>query len=127
MRWFKFLAILPLLSLASSVTLPKQFQQFGYGGIEGFVVDQAGIPVVEASVQVCNTMRGNCSGTVSQANGFYRITGLVAGRYTLWAEAKRYTSEWMPVIVVEEGQMMRQDIQLRREIPTIELQPERGR
>jgi len=123
MRWLKLLPLGLLVLLAVSVPFAKQWRQSGTGGIEGFVTDQANIPVGQASIQVCNTMRGGCAGALSELNGYYRIDGLIGGRYTLWAEAKRHSSEWMPVIIVEDGQITRQDIQLRREIPTITVQP----
>jgi len=123
MRCFRFVLLFACFSVANSVTLPKQLHPLGTGGIEGYVLDQAGIPVNLASVQVCNTMYGGCGAAVTQPNGFYQITGLAPGRYTLWAEAKRYTCEWLPTVIIEEGQITRQDLQLKREIPTLESQP----
>jgi len=125
MRSLRVFLLLAFFSVANSVTLPKQFQPLATGGMEGFVFDQAGIPVPMASVQVCNTLYGGCGSAISQPNGYYEITGLAAGRYTLWAQARRYTSEWIPIVIVEEGKMTRQDLLLRREIPTMESQPER--
>jgi len=54
----------------------------------------------------------------SQPNGFYRIADLAGGRYSLWADAKGHASEWIPMVIVEEGKTTRKDIQLKREIPT---------
>jgi hypothetical protein len=119
MRGFKF-AVLLMLPLVVSISLATQVLHGGSGGIEGLVVDQANMPIAMASMQVCDTMRGGCVSVLSRSSGFYRIIGLAAGRYSLWAEANRHTSEWMPMIYVEEGQITRQDIQLVREIPTLD-------
>jgi len=86
-------------------------------------MDQVGMPIAQARIQACNTMYGGCTSTVSEPSGSYRIDGLAAGRYSLWAEARMHTSEWTPVIIVEEGQMTRHDIQLRRDIPTMTVVP----
>ena len=123
MRWFKVLSYVLLFLMIASVPYAKQWRQELTGGIEGVVLDQAGIPIAQARIQACNTMRGGCSATVSTPNGAYRIEGLEAGRYSLWAEARMHNSEWTPMIIVEEGQMTRHDIQLRREIPTITALP----
>jgi hypothetical protein len=128
MRWFKFFPLVLLLLLATSVPFAKQWHQDANlgakGGIEGLVTDQIGMPIAQARVQVCNTMYGGCTSTTSEPSGSYRIDGLVAGRYSLWAEAKMHTSEWTPMIVVEEGLITRHDIQLRRDIPTMSVQPD---
>ncbi len=119
MRGLK-LAVILMVSVAVSISFATQVLRRGSGGIEGMIVDQANIPVAMAHVQACDTMRGGCLSVLSRPDGFYRITGLAAGRYSLWAEANRHNSEWMPMVFVEEGQITRQDIQLTREIPTME-------
>ena len=128
MHRFKFLPFVFLFLLAISVPFAKQWREDpaggAKGGIEGLIVDQIGMPIGQARVQACNTMYGGCASTISEPSGSYRIDGLVAGRYSLWAEAKMHTSEWTPVVVVEEGQMTRHDIQLRRDIPTMSVRPD---
>jgi len=123
MHWFKVLPLFLLAVGAVSSPFARLLPDGGSGGIEGLILDQAGMPVMQAKVQACNVMQGGCLGTISQSNGFYRITGLAGGRYSLWAEADRHASVWMPLIVVEEGQTTRQDIELRREIPTLAIPP----
>jgi len=127
MRRFKVFSLVAFaLAALSFASLANQMQRGGLGAIEGLVLDQAGVPVVQAKVEACNVFQGGCVSTLSQSNGFYRIKGLAAGRYSLWAEANRYGSVWMPLIVVDEGQITRQDIELRREIPTFGIQPPPG-
>jgi hypothetical protein len=127
MHRFRFLPFFFLFLLMASVPFAKQWRQGptgdSTGGIEGLVVDQAGIPIAQARLQACNTMRGDCRITLSDTSGSYRIDGLVPGRYSLWAEARMHNSEWTPMLIVEEGQMTRHDIQLRREIPTMSVLP----
>jgi len=123
MHRFKFLPFVFLFLLAISVPFAKQWRQGTTGGIEGLIMDQVGMPIAQARIQACNTMYGGCTSTVSEPSGSYRIDGLAAGRYSLWAEARMHTSEWTPVIIVEEGQMTRHDIQLRRDIPTMTVVP----
>ena len=127
MHRFKFLPLFFLFLLTVSVPFAKQWRpgplNTATGGIEGLVMDQVGMPIAQARVQVCNTMRGDCTSTLSEPSGSYRVDGLVAGRYSLWAEAKMHNSEWTPMLIVEEGQMTRHDIQLRREIPTMSVLP----
>jgi len=118
MRSFKYLLLILLLLLAIAIPLAMSFRQGNTGSIEGFVLDQAGIPVVRATVQATNILHGGVTTASSQPNGFYRIAGLAAGRYSLWAEAKGHASEWIPIVIVEDGQSTRKDIQLTREIPT---------
>jgi len=124
MRRSKVFSLFAFALAALSFASPAgRLQQAGLGSIEGLVLDQAGVPVMQAKVEACNVFHGGCISALSQSNGFYRINGLAAGRYSLWAEANRYGCVWMPVIIVEEGRATRQDIELRREIPTFGIQP----
>jgi hypothetical protein len=86
------------------------------GSIEGFVRDQTGRPIVRVAVQAFNIMHGGVTAAVSQANGFFRISELVGGRYSLWIQVKGYTAEEIPMLVVEDGQATRKDIQLKQEL-----------
>ena len=118
MRSFKYLRLILLLLLAIAIPLAMSFGQGRTGNLEGFVLDQAGLPVAGASVQASNIMHGGVIRASSQSNGFYRLANLDAGRYSLWVKARWHTSEWIPIVIVEEGQTTRKDIQLKREIPT---------
>jgi hypothetical protein len=93
------------------------------GSIEGFIIDQAGVPVARARVQASNIFYGGCFTSTSEPNGFYRVAELPGGRYSLWIEAKGHNSEWIPLVVVEEGKATRKDIQLKRDIPTESFVP----
>jgi hypothetical protein len=118
MRSFKYLLLGLLILLGSAILQAMRFPQGGTGRIEGFVLDEKGAPIASGSVQALNIMHGGASTASAQANGFYRIVDLAGGRYTLWIEARGYASEQIPVVIVEDGQATRKDIQLKRE-PTL--------
>ena len=115
MRSFKYFLLGLLILLGSAILQAMKFPQGGTGGIEGFVLDEKGAPIARGSVQALNIMHGATSTVSAQANGFYRIVDLAGGRYSLWIEARGYASEQIPLVVVEEGQATRKDIQLKRE------------
>ena len=80
--------------------------------------DDSGSAIPRASIQAFNIIRGGFNTSVSRPTGYYQIVDLAAGRYSLWVEAKGYTSEWIPVLIVEEGQATKEDVRLKRELPT---------
>jgi protocatechuate 3,4-dioxygenase beta subunit len=117
MRWVRYVLLLALLLLAVSFPLARQVHNAKTGSIEGMVVDETGAPIAQAMVQACNIMRGGFSTAYSQSNGVYRIAELSPGRYSLWARARAHSAVWIPMVIVEEGQDTRRDIQLQREGP----------
>lgn len=118
MRGFKYLLLGLLILLGGAILQAMRFPQGGTGRIEGFVLDEKGAPIASGCVQALNTMHGGANTASTRANGFYRIVGLAGGRYALWIEARGYASKQIPLIVVEEGEATRKDIQLKRE-PTL--------
>jgi hypothetical protein len=115
MRSYKCLLILPNL-LAGSLLLAAMSSDGDTGSIEGFVRDQTGRPIVRVAVQAFNIMHGGVTAAVSQSNGFFRISELVGGRYSLWIQVKGYSAEEIPMLVVEDRQATKKDIQLKREL-----------
>ena len=105
------LLLLILITAALAIQWPDN------GAIEGFITDEAG-SVDGALVEARNTMSGIVSRTESDASGYYIIEPLPAGRYALWVQAENHSSYWMPRIVVERGQVVRQDVRLTRIRPT---------
>jgi hypothetical protein len=116
MRSFKYLMLGLLILLGSAILQAMRFPQGGTGRIEGFILDEKGVPIARGSVQAFNIVHGGASTAPAQANGFYRIVDLAAGRYSLWVQARGYASEQIPLVVIEEGQATRKDIQLKREL-----------
>jgi len=113
MRNYKGFLILPSL-LAGSLLLTAMSSDGG--SIEGFVRDQTGRPIVRVAVQAFNIMHGGVTAAVSQSNGFFRIAELAGGRYSLWIQVKGYTAEEIPMLVVEDGQATKKDIQLKEDL-----------
>lgn len=95
-----------------TVTLNIVLQPLGATNstIEGFTVDNFGDPVPGARVQVVG---GPVTGDfdLSDGTGFYRITSLPAGTYTLRASATGYEND-TETVTVAQNQTARQDFTL---------------
>jgi hypothetical protein len=93
-----------------SIPLAMQIET---GAIEGVITDDRG-SVAGASVEARNVMTGVFSLAESNAAGQYKLTGLRAGRYSLWVQAAHHNSTWIPKVIVERGQTTQHDIRLSR-------------
>lgn len=102
-----FLFLLPM-----SVSLGIQPRT---GFLEGYVLDDARMPIAHATVEVRNILHGQFAKTTADESGFYQFADLPIGKYTLWAEAKGHCSEWMPEVIIEENEHTRRDIRLIRD------------
>ena len=116
MRSFNHLLIALLVLVGAAVTQAMRFSEGGTGSIEGFVLDEKGLPIARCDVQAFNIMHGGTKTAASQPNGFYRIVDLDGGKYSLWVKAIGHTSEWIPLVIVEDGRATRKDIHLEREL-----------
>ncbi len=83
---------LPLLWSLSLIIVAFQctFGQTVVGRISGTVQDANGAGVPNASIKVINTANNSERTATSDENGFYTVTNLPAGTYTVEAEAKGY-------------------------------------
>lgn len=72
-------------------------------------------PVEMASIAIQNTTKG----ATTDSLGFYRITGVLAGRYTLKASAVGFSTASRPVTVAE-GQQLTVNLQLTAETTGLE-------
>ena len=116
MPWLKYALLLLLLLLAISIPLAKQLNQNTPGSIEGIVVDEIGVSIPQARVEARSMTHQSFYSAVSGSNGFYRFADLRPGKYSLSATAGGHASEWIPLVIVEEGGPTRQDIRLAREV-----------
>ena len=116
MRRVNHLQIAFLILLGAAVTLAMRLSEGATGSLEGFVLDEKGTPIGGCVVQVFNIMHGEQSTASAQPNGFFRIVALAGGRYSVWVEARGYTSARIPLVIVEEGRATRKNIRLEREI-----------
>ncbi len=82
------------------------------GAIEGVVTDKTAGAVAAAKVIVKNTGTGFSREAVSAADGFYRVTALPVGTYSLTVEAPRFEAFSQREISVNVNQALRVDVQL---------------
>lgn len=107
-RWLKFLILALILCLLTSIPLAMQFEN---GSIEGFITDQSG-PVAGASVEARNRIRGDVLRAISDATGYYKLSKLRAGSYSVWVQAVGHDSVWIESVTVQHGQAVREDVSL---------------
>jgi hypothetical protein len=90
------------------------------GSLSGKLTDLHSTPLDGATVLLCNTGTGAEVRTVTQKNGSYRFTGLVAGEYTLVAESKRFGQGSLEGILVSAGTEARVQTAMRFAFPAQE-------
>jgi hypothetical protein len=112
-RLFKYVLLAALLLFLVSIPLAMQTEE---GSLMGVVSDERG-PVVNAMVEARNVMSGAMTQTFSDVQGRYSFPRLHAGRYSLWVRAEAHNSVWIPRVVVERGQVTREDVRLNLTAP----------
>ncbi len=81
------------LSIATAVSTPAMAQQIT-SGIEGTVVDDAGAPVVGATIEVTDTRTGNTRTISTGSTGSFSATGLTTGGpYTVTVNADGFEGQ----------------------------------
>ncbi len=86
MRVRSFLRLVPCVGFLISLSLTLAFAQSDLGTISGFVKDPSGATVPNAKVTVRN-QTGIDRGVSTNESGFYTVTNIPAGLYSLSAEA----------------------------------------
>src|SRR6185369_12345005 len=83
---------LPLLWVLSLIIVASQstFAQTVVGRISGTVQDANGAGVPNASIKVINTANNAERTATTDENGYFTVTNLAVGTYTLEAESKGY-------------------------------------
>ena len=94
------------------LTVSRAFAQDPTGAIEGVVTDKTAGAVAAAKVIVKNTDTGFGREAVSGPDGFYRVTALPVGTYSLTVEAPRFAAFSQSQIPVNVNQAVRVDVQL---------------
>jgi hypothetical protein len=79
--------------------LPLSFAQYG-AGIQGTVTDKSGAIVAGANVTVTNEATGVSRNAVTTGSGFYSITGLAPGNYTVNIDAPSFKKSANPHVAV---------------------------
>jgi hypothetical protein len=98
---------------------------FGQGvttsGIDGFVTDKQGAPVIGATILAVNDATGSKYTAVSRAGGAYNLVGLSpTGTYTVTASASNYTGEHLTGISLTGGTTTSENFQLASEVVQME-------
>src|SRR5436305_1158069 len=99
----------PLLLLLSA---PAVWGQFG-SSIQGTVQDKSGAVVVGATVIVANQDTAASQTTVSNDSGFYRVSALVPGKYSITVEASGIKKEVTRDLFVSAEQLTGHNIVLQ--------------
>jgi len=101
--------LLLLVSLCLCVCVANaQFK----ASIQGTVVDPSGAAVVGAKVTITNQDTGTVRDTVTSAEGFYRLSQLPPGKYTVSVEAAGFKKSTSQDVVVEAEQPRGFDVTL---------------
>src|ERR1700730_17617054 len=88
------LVALSLILLATIVE--SSWAQAVWGSISGYVTDPAGVEIPQAAVTITNEKTGVRTQALTDSGGFYNVTNLVPGAYSVTVEAKgfaRFTRE----------------------------------
>src|SRR5581483_11370467 len=95
------------LSLFSTISLA----QYG-AGVQGTVTDQSGAVVAGAKVSATNQATGVTRDTTSGNSGFYRVTGLTPGNYSVSVEAATFPKKTVPDVIVNAEAVQGLDVEL---------------
>ena len=104
-----FLVLCVMLTL---VSLPA-LSQGSEGTIQGGVFDQSGGAIVGAKVEVTDVARGVTRNLTTDDAGQYSAPALNAGTYTVRAEANGFSALERKNVLLEVGQNVRVDLELR--------------
>src|SRR5262249_55576405 len=94
--------------LFTATTALAQFK----ASIQGTVTDTAGAVVAGATITVTNQETGKVQTTVSGDSGFYRVTGLPPGRYTVTVELTGFKKAVVADVVVSAEEPRGVDIKM---------------
>src|SRR5215831_16255335 len=101
-----------LIALFVCLAAIRAFAQDPTGAIEGAVSDKTAAVVSKAHVVVRNIETGFSRDTTSGKDGFYRISALPVGTYSVTVEAPQFAKFEPPSIQVNVNQAARVDVQL---------------
>lgn len=105
-----------LLALVTTVLMlgfsPRSNAQATSGSISGFVTDHTGAAVPHAQVSVRNEATGVETDTVTDASGFYNVTHIIAGNYTVTVTAPGFKTFTKQQINLQIDSTVRADAHL---------------
>src|SRR6267378_6034982 len=98
-----------LLSVLLSLCAASAYAQFG-ASIQGTVVDASGGAVAGATVTVTNPDTGASKVAITNDTGFYRVSALVPGKYTITVEAPGFKKDVTNGVFVSAEELTGHDI-----------------
>src|SRR2546425_3317398 len=102
-----------IVLLTSAALFAAEAQAQFKASIQGTILDPNGGAVASAKVTVTNEATGVTRDTVTSAEGFYRVSELPPGTYTVTVEASGFKQATSKGIVVEAEQPRGLDITLQ--------------
>ena len=100
--------ILGFIFLCGISTAQAQFK----AGVQGTVTDSSGGVVPEAKINLTNTETGKIHETTTNDEGFYQISGLPPGKYTLTTEKPNYKKSVLESVTLSAENVQGVDILL---------------
>ncbi len=109
-----------ILAAALAPIASLQAQGMTTGSLTGTVTDEAGAPLEGAQVQVRNALTGYNAGTVTRANGLYRLNGLEPNNaYRIVVRRIGYSPVAREAITIALGEARREDFKLSQAATTL--------
>ena len=104
--------LLLLVAVLAAALVPAASGQTSLGSISGLVTDQSGASVPDVAIEVTDIGRNVIFSTASNAQGFYVVTQLLPGTYSLSAEAAGFRRHELEAITVSTQEKVSADIVL---------------
>ncbi len=120
-RWFKVLSLVLGGLLLVSLQLPNGWAQLNTGSITGYVTDPSGAAVPNVNVTVTEVRTGIATKGVADSAGFYNITHLLPGEYTVVVETQGFKRFIQEHVTVQIDSAMRVDAKLEMGAVTQEV------
>ena len=109
---FRVVLIVWLLSLSAHPVLQQAFAQDPVAALEGEVRDPSGAAVGGATVKVTNLDTGYAKSLTTSSNGFYRLSLLPIGRYSISMAVAGFSRFLQQPVQLNVSQTVRLDVQL---------------
>src|ERR1041385_6450057 len=109
----KAVGVLGTAAVALFLICLPLFSQGSQGIVRGTVADQSGGVIAGAMVTVTDTARGIRQALVTDGAGEYVANNLIPSTYTIRAEAKGFSAVEHSNVLIEVGQTIRVDMELR--------------
>ena len=116
-RWSSVLAVSIGVLLCGAELGQLHAQSVG-GTLSGTVIDQAGKPIQNATIEIKNEVSGSSSSVATDAEGHFSAAGLAPGGYSLQVSAQGFSLTTRPGAQVTAGGT--QDVSIALSVQTLE-------